>query len=558
MLGGAAAEDDGDAGAPAGVAVVGRAGRVVGAHRPRPYPLARHRRPVARRDGIRTVTAYPDAVTETRTPGRRPLAPATRVVALGREPRSSPAARSAPRWCSPRRTTPTATSTTAARATRPGRRSRTALGALEGGDALVLRLRAWRPSRRCCRCSRTAAPWSRPTHAYNGIAAPASPTARPRGRRTVRRVDVADTEAVLAALDGAALLWLESPTNPLLEVADLPTPARPPPASAARSSSSTTPSPRPCCSGRSSSAPTSSCTRPPSTSPATATCCSAPSSPPRRMPVAPARAAARRTARCTARSPGRWRPGSRCAGCAPCTCGSSGRRPTPSSSPRRLREPPGASSGCATRASAASSPIELAGGREARRAGLRGRPGCGCTPPASAASSPARAAPPHPERAGHGPREPGPALGRHRGRRRPLARPRPGPRPGLTASDAAAQAVSALRGRGQQRARRPPGRVRSCWITASTCSMIGTSTPLLRARSRIDAHDLTPSAVCLVTATTSATAMPLAEAAPRTCGCATAATCRWRPGRRARRARRRSAGRRRARCRAAPSRPARG
>ncbi|WP_166849162.1 PLP-dependent aspartate aminotransferase family protein [Isoptericola sp. BMS4] len=38
----------------------------------------------------------------------------------------------------------------------------------------------------------------------------------------VRRVDVADTEQVVAALDGADLLLAESPTNPMLEVADLP------------------------------------------------------------------------------------------------------------------------------------------------------------------------------------------------------------------------------------------------------------------------------------------------------------------------------------------------
>ena len=41
-------------------------------------------------------------------------------------------------------------------------------------------------------------------------------------RMTVRRVDVADTAAVLAALDGASLLWLESVTNPLITVPDLP------------------------------------------------------------------------------------------------------------------------------------------------------------------------------------------------------------------------------------------------------------------------------------------------------------------------------------------------
>ena len=42
------------------------------------------------------------------------------------------------------------------------------------------------------------------------------------GRLQVREVGVADTAAVCAALDGADLALLESPTNPLLEVADLP------------------------------------------------------------------------------------------------------------------------------------------------------------------------------------------------------------------------------------------------------------------------------------------------------------------------------------------------
>ena len=38
----------------------------------------------------------------------------------------------------------------------------------------------------------------------------------------VRWVDVADTEEVISALSGANLFWLESPTNPALEVADMP------------------------------------------------------------------------------------------------------------------------------------------------------------------------------------------------------------------------------------------------------------------------------------------------------------------------------------------------
>lgn len=40
-------------------------------------------------------------------------------------------------------------------------------------------------------------------------------------RLLVRRVDVADTDAVTQALPGASMLWLESPTNPLLDVADV-------------------------------------------------------------------------------------------------------------------------------------------------------------------------------------------------------------------------------------------------------------------------------------------------------------------------------------------------
>lgn len=43
------------------------------------------------------------------------------------------------------------------------------------------------------------------------------------GAAEVRYVDVSNTAQVLAALPGSTLLWLESPTNPALEVADMPT-----------------------------------------------------------------------------------------------------------------------------------------------------------------------------------------------------------------------------------------------------------------------------------------------------------------------------------------------
>jgi hypothetical protein len=42
------------------------------------------------------------------------------------------------------------------------------------------------------------------------------------GRAEVRFVDITDTDAVISACVGADVLWLESPTNPLLGIADLP------------------------------------------------------------------------------------------------------------------------------------------------------------------------------------------------------------------------------------------------------------------------------------------------------------------------------------------------
>ena len=61
-----------------------------------------------------------------------------------------------------------------------------------------------------------------PRHAYQVTLVLGSDLAERTGLQ-VELVDIADTDAVLAALPGAALLWVESPTNPMLEVADLPT-----------------------------------------------------------------------------------------------------------------------------------------------------------------------------------------------------------------------------------------------------------------------------------------------------------------------------------------------
>ncbi|MFJ9316752.1 trans-sulfuration enzyme family protein [Pimelobacter simplex] len=63
-----------------------------------------------------------------------------------------------------------------------------------------------------------------PQHAYNGTVA-ALADAESRGRLKAHLVDITDTAAVIQAMhddEDCAFLWLESPTNPALEIADVP------------------------------------------------------------------------------------------------------------------------------------------------------------------------------------------------------------------------------------------------------------------------------------------------------------------------------------------------
>lgn len=60
-----------------------------------------------------------------------------------------------------------------------------------------------------------------PKHCYNGTLAHLADLEL-RGRAKVHLVDVTDTDEVVAACQDAALVWMESPTNPALEIADLP------------------------------------------------------------------------------------------------------------------------------------------------------------------------------------------------------------------------------------------------------------------------------------------------------------------------------------------------
>jgi len=59
-----------------------------------------------------------------------------------------------------------------------------------------------------------------PRHAYTGTVLQLGDL-EGRGRIRAALVDITDTDAVVAACDDAALVWLESPTNPALELADI-------------------------------------------------------------------------------------------------------------------------------------------------------------------------------------------------------------------------------------------------------------------------------------------------------------------------------------------------
>ncbi|HEV7173318.1 trans-sulfuration enzyme family protein [Pedococcus sp.] len=146
------------------------------------------------------------------------LAPASRVVALGRQDRMPGAGVNAPLELSS--TYVADGPVNYARGGNPTWSAfEEALGALEGGDALVF----------ASGMAAVTAALSLAGHgdvvvapraAYNGTVASLLDAERD-GRFEVRWVDPTDVDATVAAMDGADLVWLESPSNPLLEVSDL-------------------------------------------------------------------------------------------------------------------------------------------------------------------------------------------------------------------------------------------------------------------------------------------------------------------------------------------------
>lgn len=94
-----------------------------------------------------------------------------------------------------------------------------ALGALEGGRALAFASGIAATTALFDLVPVRAAVVA-PRHAYYGTVAQLRERER-RGLIELRLVDIDDTEQVIAACQGAALLWIESPTNPSLEIAEI-------------------------------------------------------------------------------------------------------------------------------------------------------------------------------------------------------------------------------------------------------------------------------------------------------------------------------------------------
>ena len=147
------------------------------------------------------------------------LAPASILVSAGRQPRLPGAGLNAPLEFSS-----TYVADGPVNYARGGNPTWTAfeeaLGALEGGSALVFASGMAAIAAALSLVSEGSVIVA-PTHAYSGTGLILASLEKAR-RIVVRRVDISDADAVIAALKGADLLWAESPTNPMLEVADLP------------------------------------------------------------------------------------------------------------------------------------------------------------------------------------------------------------------------------------------------------------------------------------------------------------------------------------------------
>jgi cystathionine gamma-synthase len=147
----------------------------------------------------------------------RPLSPATLAVTAGRpsdvgDPLNPPIVLASNFRGGPEYARTHGTSTWAA--------LEQAVGALDGGQAVSFSSGMAAASALFYACKSRVVVL--PSGSYMGVRALAAELAERNGME-LRMVDITDTTAVLAAAAGADLVWLESPTNPTLEEADLAT-----------------------------------------------------------------------------------------------------------------------------------------------------------------------------------------------------------------------------------------------------------------------------------------------------------------------------------------------
>jgi cystathionine gamma-synthase len=95
-----------------------------------------------------------------------------------------------------------------------------ALGALEGGRALAFSSGMAAVTTVLDLVGQDALVVA-PAHSYTGTLLQLGDL-ESRGRLRAKLVDITDTDAVVTACEDAALVWFESPTNPALEIADIP------------------------------------------------------------------------------------------------------------------------------------------------------------------------------------------------------------------------------------------------------------------------------------------------------------------------------------------------
>ena len=93
------------------------------------------------------------------------------------------------------------------------------IGLLEGGTAVSF-ASGMGAIAACLDLFPLGATWVVPTHAYSGTLARLGEL-ESTSMTEVRRVDITNPDAIAAALDGATALWLESPTNPMMEICDI-------------------------------------------------------------------------------------------------------------------------------------------------------------------------------------------------------------------------------------------------------------------------------------------------------------------------------------------------